>query len=318
MHESTLSELLWEASLPTSSSYRLKELYKLAPSIGSVIASNQSTSIQLLDQLALQYPVEVLANPLVQVLGSVYREFSLRSLVCLSLSSELKQESQLLDQTRLRMHEALDQLRSTECVGLSCVWLWQHTFTLQPDDCDGLIDQELELSLEHRAFVDGDMGDICSAIPQLGCDDSNLAPSQGADVAAFLKAIDNRTLNAYVDSLVDPDGDREHKVDGETLLTILGAKGCYSAEGSLLIKEGKSILEFHALTNEFDSISYKDGFVWVAVGEHDELDRDYHLSLGELEQLRALAEQGACVPGDWHNRLASLLVSRITPETIDD
>jgi hypothetical protein len=319
MHESTSSELLREASLLTSSSDRLNELYKLAPSLGSVIASNPSASIQLLDQLASQCPAEVLANPILQLrsleASRVYGAFSLRSLVCLSLVCDSQTDTQLLDETKRRMHEALDQLHRQEWVGLSCIWFYQCTFTLQPDDCDGLIDHDLELSLEHRAFVDGDMGDICSAIPQLACDDPDLVQSQRAQVADFLKAIDNGTLNSYVDSQVDPDGDREHKGHSITLLTILGAAGRFSTEGSLLVKEGEPILEFHALINEFDSIGYKDGVVWVAVGEHEESDREYQLSLGELQLLRALAEQSRHVPDGWHKRLALLLVSRVTTET---
>jgi hypothetical protein len=306
------STLLEEAGSVDTSPQRLHELFEADPSLGSVIASNPSASIQLLDQLAVQFPAEVLANPALQLLSleaeRVYGAFSLRSLVCLSLSSELKQETQVLEETKRRMHEALDQLRSQEMVGLSCVWLWRRAFTLQPQDFDGLIDQELDLSLEHRAFVDGDMGDICSAIPQLACDDPNLVQSQIAEVASFLRAIDDGTLNSYVDSRVDPDGEREHKGDSDTLLSILGDNGRYSTEGSLLIKD-QPILEFHALINEFNLISYKDGIVWVAAGEHEEIDREYHLSLGELQQLYALCEHSACIPEAWHHSLASLLIA---------
>lgn len=270
-------------------------------------------SPELLDQLASQFPAEVLANPALQLLPVEtergYGAFSLRSLVCLSLSSELKQETQLLEETKRRMHEALDQLRSQELVGLSCVWLWQRAFTLRRQDCDGLIDQELDFSLEYRAFVDGDMGDICSAIPRLTCDDPDLVQSQMAEVASFLRAIDHGSLNAYVDSRVDHDGDREHNGDSETLLTILSDQGRYSTECLILFKDDEPILKFDALTNEFDSISYKDGVVWVAVGEHEEVERDYYLSLGELQQLHALAEHSGHIPEDWHHSLASLLIA---------
>jgi hypothetical protein len=186
--------------------------------------------------------------------------------------------------------------------------LWQRVFTLRPQDCDGLIDQELELFLEHRAFVDANMGDICSAIPKLACDDPDLVSCQRDDLASFLKAIDNGNLNSYVDSRVDPDGDRDHKGASDTLLTILGDMGRYSTGGALLIRDDETTLEFHALTNEFDSISCKDGVVWVAVGEHEEVDRDYRLYLGELQQLHALAEHSAHIPNDWHRSLASLLI----------
>lgn len=138
------STLLAAASSVDTSPQRLQELFKADPSLGVVIATNPSASIQLLDQLASQFPAEVLANPALQLLSleaeRVYGAFSLRSLVCLSLSSELKQETQLLEETKRRMHKALDRLRSQEMVGLSCVWLWRRAFTLRPQDCDSLID----------------------------------------------------------------------------------------------------------------------------------------------------------------------------------
>lgn len=307
------SSLLQEASSVDTSAERLEELYRVDPSLGSVIALNPSASIQLLDQLALHCPAEVLANPLIQLraleAGGAYGGFSLRSLACLCLAWDSKREAQLLDETKRRMQKALDQLRRQEWVGLSCIWLFQRIFKLQPCDCDGLIDHELDLFLEYRAFVDGDTGDIRSAIPQLACDDPGLVDNQRAQLAAFLRAIDTETLNAYIDSQIDPDGDREHKGDGEASLHILGAAGDYSADGFLLFKHNESILEFKALTNEFDLISCNGGVAWIAVGEHEEVEREYHLSLGELQQLRALAEQSVHVPDDWHGRLSLLLVS---------
>jgi hypothetical protein len=301
-----------EASSVSTSPQRLQELFEADPSLGVVIASNPSASIQMLDQLASQYPAEVLANPLVQLgsleVGRVFGAFSLKSLVCLSLVDDSQIDTQLVNETRCRLNDTLDQLCSQEFVGLSCIWLWQRTFTLQPDDCAGLIGHDLELSLESRAFVDGDTADICSAIPQLACEDPDLAQGQRARLATFLRAIDNGSLNSYLDSQIDFDGDREHKGASDILLTILGAAGRYSTEGSLLIQDDEPILAFHALTNEFESISYEDGVVRLAIGEHEEVEREYHLSLGELQQLRALAEQRGHVPDDWHERLARLLI----------
>jgi len=307
------SSLLQEASSIDTSAERLQELFRVDPSLGPAIASNPSASFQLLDQLALHCPAEVLANPLFQLraleASGAYASFSLRSLLCLCLAWDSKRETQLLKETKRRMQQALDQLRKQEWVSLSCIWLFQRIFKLQPGDCDGLIDHELELSLEYRAFVDGDTGDIRSAIPQLACDDPGLVDNQRAQLAAFLRAIDTETLNPYIDLHIDPDGDREHKGDGRTALHILGAAGDYSADGFLLFKHNESILEFEPLTNEFDLISYKGGVARIAVGEHEEVEREYHLSLGELQQLRALAEQSVHVTDDWHGRISLLLVS---------
>jgi len=139
--------------------------------MGSVIACNPSASGRLLDELALQFPADVLSNPVLQLraleTGGAYGEFSLRSLVCLCLACNPKRDADLLEETRRRVRAGLDELRGKEWIRLTCVWLYQRTFTLGPDDCDGLIDQPLELTLELRAYVDGDASDLSSAIPSL-------------------------------------------------------------------------------------------------------------------------------------------------------
>ena len=235
--------------------------------------------------------------------------FSLRSLVCLCLTCDCIRDNGPLNELKRRMGEAFDQLRRRESVNLSCVWLFQRTFLLQPGDCDNLIDHQLELSFEYRAFVDGDTGDISSAIPRLACDNLDLAGDEIAHLASFLKAIDSGDLNHFIDSQIDPDGDREHKGDTRAFLTIQSAPGDYSTNGSLLYKNNKPILHFYAMIHELDSIRYNDGAIWVAVGEHEEVDREYRLSLGELEQLHAMASQSGHIPDDWHSRLALLLTS---------
>ena len=58
----TSSEPLQEALSVDTSPERLQELFQVDPTLGPVIASNPSTSLQLLDQLALHFPVEVLAT----------------------------------------------------------------------------------------------------------------------------------------------------------------------------------------------------------------------------------------------------------------
>lgn len=310
---SSHSSLLEEASSVKTSPQRLQHLLQADPSLGAVIATNPSASIQLLDQLALHYPVEVLANPFaalraVEAAGA-YTGFSLRSLVCLCVACEATMDNSLLNELKRRMTEAFDRLRRQESITLSCVWLFQRTFILQPSDCNGLIDEKLELSLECRAFVDGEAGDISNAIPPLACDGTGLADDQRARLASFLKAIDSGKLNPFIDSQIDSDGDREHKGDSRTSLAMHNTPSNYSIDGSLLCKDNEPILEFHALIHEFDSISYKDGAVWVAVGEHEEVDRDYYLSLGELEQLHALVDQSGHIPDDWHSRLAICLAS---------
>ncbi len=121
---SSQSTLLEEASSVKTSPQRLQQLLQADPSLGAVIASNPSASIQLLDQLALHYPVEVRANPLIALrameVGGAYRGFSLRSLVCLCLACESIRDRGLLNELKRRMAEAFDELRKQEFVTLSC------------------------------------------------------------------------------------------------------------------------------------------------------------------------------------------------------
>lgn len=80
-----------------------------------------------------------------------------------------------------------------------------------------------------------------------------------------------------------------------------------TADGSPAIESSGVPDSPAALMNEFDSISCQDGVVWVAVGEHEEVEREYHLAFGELEQLHALVDKSDHIPDDWYNRLALLL-----------
>ena len=57
------ADLLEEAGSATTSAARLQALIKKEPTLGGIIASNPSASWKLLDQLALEYPAEVLAIP---------------------------------------------------------------------------------------------------------------------------------------------------------------------------------------------------------------------------------------------------------------
>lgn len=124
-----------------------------------MIACNPSASSRLLDKLAIQFPADVFSNPVLQLLaletGGAYGEFSLHSLVCLCLACNPKRDADLLQETRRRLRAGLDELRGKEWIRLTCVWLYQRTFILGPEDCDGLIDQPIELTLELRAYVDG-------------------------------------------------------------------------------------------------------------------------------------------------------------------
>ena len=133
---SSRSSLLQEASSAKTSPQRLHQLLQADQSLGPVIASNPSASIKLLDQLALYCPAEVLANPFIALraveAGGAYVGFSLRSLVCLCLTCDCIRDNSLLNELKRRMGEAFDQLRRRESVNLSCVWLFQRTFLLQP------------------------------------------------------------------------------------------------------------------------------------------------------------------------------------------
>lgn len=61
------SDLLQEASSVNTSAKALQEMFRDYPSLGPLIASNPSATIHLLNQLALECPMEVLANPVLQL-----------------------------------------------------------------------------------------------------------------------------------------------------------------------------------------------------------------------------------------------------------
>ena len=117
-HKPSHLPFLREASSVDTSAHRLQELCQADPSLGSVIATNPSASIQLLDQLALQHPAEVLANPLLplRVLeeGGAYRPFSLPALASLCMAWTPGRDAELLQETKTRMASGLDDLANQE------------------------------------------------------------------------------------------------------------------------------------------------------------------------------------------------------------
>ena len=308
----TSSEPLQEALSVDTSPERLQELYRAHSALRSVMASNPSAPIKLLDELALQCPTEVLANPVLQLRAfetcGPYGEFSLQSLVCLCLVCDPKRDPDLLQEIRWRIRACLDELRGKEWISLTCVWLYQRTFTLRPDDCDGLIDQQLELKVEMRAYVDGHTNDISSAIPSLVKTDPSPVYLRRSQLSKLLETIATGELDQYIDSCIDPDGDRVHKGDSRTLLKATNLPKGYAIEGSSLYKDDAHILAFVAVIHESDSIHCVNGVISVAVGEHEEIDRVYDLPLGDLKQFKLFAANGMELPFDWPARLSALLI----------
>jgi hypothetical protein len=316
----TSSQLLQEARSVDTCAERLQELNRSDPGLGPQIASNPSAPIELLDQLALQCPTEVLANPVLQFRdletgGGAYGKFSLRSLVCLCLVCDPKRDAHLLAEMRRRIRTGLDELRGKEWIRLTCVWLYKRTFTLGPDDCDGLIDQPLELTLELRAYVDGYASDLSSAIPSLAETDTTPDHLRRSQLAKFLESIATGDLGQFIDSCIDPDGEREHKGSTDILLRATNLPDHYSIKGNTLCKavgepeeHDAPLLAFDAEILEFDFVHCQNGVVSVAVGEPEEIDREYDLPLGDLKPFELFVPHVVGLPLDWPARLSALLI----------
>jgi len=305
------SSVLQEARSVDTSTERLQELYQADPALGPVIASNPSAPIGLLDQLAFQCPSKVLANPLLSLLGlekgRVYSEFSLPALVSLCMACDPKRNDDLPKEVKRRIVTELAKIEEREWVTLTCIWTYKHSFTLNPEDCNKLIDKPLVLTLEDRLFVDGDIN-ITEAIPVLNNDDSTSTELQRSKLAEFLNSIANGNLSQYIESRVDDQGEREHKGSFDSLLKADSLPAEYRLDGNTLFKEGKAALSITSLWNEFDVFKVENDLLMVGVGEHEETDRVYEMNLGELGSLARLVLDDADVQHDWPSRLAALLI----------
>ncbi len=302
------SSLLQEASSIDTSAERLQELFRVDPSLGPAIASNPSASFQLLDQLALHCPAEVLANPLLLLsaleTAGAYGDFSLRSLISLCLACDPQQDAGLLKETRRRIRVGLDELRKQETASLTCIWLHQGNFTLRPKDCDNLIDIDIDFKVKSEAFVEGE--DVISLrdIPELEVSASGSDASQRATMAQFLGAIASNQLQEFID---DSEIVREHSGALDFILEAIGLPKEYECDGRQLLKGGEPLFEFGYHFG--DGILFEGGYLEVGIGDIEEVDLKIDVSMGELIELIGFepTSAGDC-PADWPRRLASLLI----------
>lgn len=121
------SALLQEALSVDTSMERLQDLYRADRLLGPAIASNPSAPWKLLNRLALKYPVQVLANPLLNLRGpeadSVWKQFKLASLVTLCLFSEQPQHQGLVKATSQRLFTGMQRLEGEHKGSISSVWV---------------------------------------------------------------------------------------------------------------------------------------------------------------------------------------------------
>jgi hypothetical protein len=307
----TSSEPLQEALSVDTSPERLEELFQVDPTLGPLIASNPSTSLQLLDQLAVHFPVEVLANRSV-----IYSYLSLRSLVCLCLVCDMRRDACLSNEILRRIHAGIDELQTQEYATLECDWLYNRIFTLLPTDCEALIDEPIEFRFDVFANMQSEGPILVSGLPDFRDDDSGFPGTQKESLADFLQIIGSCKLRAYINDqeLVREDGGFPD-ID---LQAVALPKGL-SLDGTTLSRsaekedeggdDGEPILEFfHSYGGCNSSIVYEDGVVTVPVEFVDEVNHHYSLAMGELGDLAGIESKCPSLPADWHQRLAALLI----------
>ena len=309
-HKPSHLPFLREASSVDTSAHRLQELCQADPSLGSVIATNPSASIQLLDQLALQHPAEVLANPLLplQVLedDGAYSEFSLPALVSLCMAWTPGRDAELPQENKTRIAAGLEELANQEEASLSCEWVYWRSFKLDPEDCDCLINHSLRLTMEARSGMESRGPASVDGIPNLSACDPEFSDASRGDLTAFLQALSSGNLHEYInDNELSPDDGyyRDVRLDGEKLPVSL------SISGTALYEEGEGALDFDCnLNSESYPIEFADGLVTVPLEFIDEENRDHQIAMGELVALKSTAQKRDCLPSDWPSRLAALLI----------
>lgn len=303
------SELLQEAHSVDTSAQRLQALFRVDPALGATIASNPSASIQLLNQLALHYPAEVLANPVLLLrsleVGGVYGEFSLPALICLSIVCDPQKDQSLLEETKQRIQFALNQLQGQD-TSLECDWLYARDFTLLPEDCDDAIDVPLDFSMEVRAnmFAKGEV--LMDGVPCLEDFDPGLSGSQIGLLADFLRAVAAGEIRDYINEeyLIREDGGGAD-VDLKAAVLPVG----FSLDGMHLCRDDEYILEFcYNFSGGDSALVYEDGILTVPVEYEDEVNHRYNLAMGELSDLAIIESECSSLPSDWYRRLAALLL----------
>lgn len=278
------------------------------PSLGPLIASNPSATIHLLNQLALECPTEVLANPVLQLrdleTGGAFKEFSLRSLVCLCLVCDPKRDAHLLAETRRRICAGLDELRMQEEASLTSICQHQRSFTLRPKDCGNLIDCNIDFKVESEAFVEGRGAISIYGIPEVDAPASGSDSSQRKMMAQFLAAIASDQFQNFIDHseiVLEHNGDVEF-----ALKAIRLPRGCEFG-GCQLCKNALPLLEFSYHFG--DGIYFGDGCLNVGIGDIEEVDLKIEVPMGELVELVDFepALGGKC-SAKWPSILAKLLI----------
>jgi len=311
------SELQEEARSVETSADRLRDLLRQDSSLGPIIASNSSASPALLNELALKYPAEVLANPMIPLRGrdsgGVYGVFSLPALVSLCLVCRPDQHADLLEETRQRLLVGMAELRDEVEGSLSLVWLYQQSFTLCPEDCDNLIDQPLDFMLEvrHQMYADGPFP--ITGIPESSDAHSPSRASERTQLGDFLNAVRGNSLLQYIDSSEisrEDGGSEDVTIEAEYLPVNL------RVEGSTLYKDNDLLLHFVPTYNgAVSAIEFEDGSLTVPVEFIEELDLQYKIALSELSNMGKLnnlvgleLKPDGLTPCDWPTRLAALLI----------
>ena len=304
------SSLLQEASSVDTSAERLQELFRVDSSLGPVIALNPSASIQLLDQLALHYPAEVLANSLLLIrtleAGGAYRDFSLGALISLSLACDLPPDASLLAETWRRIKAGLEELQGQEYASLECDWLYSRNFTLLPEDCGGVIEKPLEFALEVRANMYANGAVSIYGIPCLDNVDSGTSKSQRSLLAEFFRAVATGEIRDYIN---EDDLTREDGGSADVDLKVAELPAGLSLDGMYLCRDDEYILEVYYDFSGGDSpIVCDNGIVTVPVEFWDEVNHRYQIAIGELSDVVGLESKCPVLSSDWHERLAVLLI----------
>lgn len=302
------SELLQEAHSVDTPAERLQELFRANPALGPVIACNPSASIRLLDELAIQFPADVLSNPVLQLraleTGGAYGEFSLHSLVCLCLACNPKRDADLLEETRRRVRAGLDELCRQEEASLTCIWQHQGAFTLRPRDCEYLIDCNIHFKVKSEAFLES--RDVISlhGIPQMEVTALGSDASQRPMLSQLLRAIASNRFQDFID---DSEISRDHSGDVDFILDATDLPKEYELDGCHLCKDGEHLLEFSYHVG--DGIYFENGYLLVGVGSIEEVDLKIDVPMGELIELVGYEPTPSEKrPSDWTRRLAKLLI----------
>lgn len=312
-------ELLQQlASNPKASPGLLRELSNEDPDLLPVIARNPNCGQELLNNLAISNPKEVLSNPAVHFVSNGYAWFALKSLVSLCMACDPNVHAALLCETKSRIAEGIEELQGQDEASLSCYWLHERTFTLAPKQCNNLISEPIDFEISVKARMRGSGPISVSDLPDLGEACQASIDERREELKVLLSAIYSGAIDKYFDTnfpLEDDGGaDRDAKAkilpqglsfDGDTLYKVHPEnEDCDEWEESLLG------LEYSYASSEEPVVLREKHYLVVPVVYVDEIDREYDIVMGELGDLAGLrildSETGLEI--DWPSRLAELLL----------